>query len=376
MSEKNTVSRRKFLTATAVAGAASLLAGCNQGPTASNQPNQENNTTKTVINWQMVTTWPPGFPILQTGAERFAKTVSEMSQGALEIEVFAGGELVPALSSFDAVSNGTAQASSSAAYYWAGTVPAGQFFTSVPFGFTYSQMMAWLYGGGGLELWHETYEPFGAIAFPMLTTGVQMGGWFNKEINSVADLNGLKMRIPGLGGKVMAKAGVDTVVLPGAEIFTAMQTGTIDACEWVGPYHDQILGFPEIARYYYHPGWHEPGPVTELNLNKDAWDKLPKELQLIVQSSATEATNWSFAQFESENYKALAALKQESPDVEIRRFPDDVLAELKRLTAVVFDEESGNNAQFAKVRDAYESYSTGLASWSEISLISYLNAIE
>ncbi|HEY5596626.1 MAG TPA: TRAP transporter substrate-binding protein [Candidatus Bipolaricaulota bacterium] len=375
MKQMHAVTRRRFLTSTALAGALPLLASCNQGPTPSNQPSQTQNAQSEKFQWKMVTTWPPNFPILQTGAERFAAQVKALTKGSLEIEVYAGGELVPALGAFDAVSSGTAQASSSSAYYWAGTVPAAQFFTSVPFGFTYEQMMAWLFGGGGLELWQETYDPFGLVAFPMMTTGVQMGGWFNRKLESLADLQGLKMRMPGLGGAVLAKAGVSTVNLPGAEIFTAMETGTIDACEWVGPYHDVLLGFPQVARYYYHPGWHEPGPVTELAINKDAWDKLPAELQQIVRAVAMDVTNWSFAQFETENAKALAKIHQEFPDVEILRFPDEVLREFKRLTQVVFDEVSAQDAQFARVRQAYEGFAASLAGWSKISLESYLAAL-
>lgn len=371
MSERgNDVSRRKFLVAGAAAGLIPVVAGCSSpsDPVRS----EASNSTKKVIAWQMVTTWPPNFPILQTGAERFADQVRVMSGGALNIEVHAGGELVPPLGTFDAVSQGSVQAGSSAAYYWAGAVPASQFFTSVPFGFTTDQILSWILAGGGLELWEEIYEPQDLVPIPMMTTSYQMGGWFNRRIDAINDIRGLKMRIPGLGGKVMAKAGASVVLLPGAEIYTALQTGTIDATEWVGPYHDNILGFPQIAKYYYHPGWQEPGPITELIVNKTAWDELSNELQLIVRAAAADATNWSYAQFEVENAKSLIEIEEDYPDVEIISFPDPVLDELERLTIEVFDEESEKDAQFARVRLAMDQFRSRQKSWREVSMESYL----
>ncbi|MFT6654556.1 MAG: TRAP-type mannitol/chloroaromatic compound transport system substrate-binding protein, partial [Marinomonas primoryensis] len=209
------------------------------------------------IHWKMVTTWPKNFPGLGTGAEALAKNIKAMSNGRLDIKVYAAGELVPALEVFDTVSRGTAEMGHAASYYWKGKVPAAQFFTTVPFGLTALEFNAWIEYGGGLKLWEEIYAPFNLIPMPAGNPGVQMGGWFNKEINSLADFQGLKMRMPGLGGEVLKKVGASPINLPGSEIFTALQTGTIDATEWVGPYNDLAFGLYKAAKYYYYPGWHE-----------------------------------------------------------------------------------------------------------------------
>ncbi len=211
---------------------------------------------KKTHEWKMVTTWPPNLPVLQTGAERFAKRVEEATGGQLKIQVFAGGELVPPLGVFDAVSEGTVECGSGAAYYWAGKVPAAQWFAAVPFGFNAQGINAWFYSGGGLQLWEEVYAPFNVIPRPQGNTGVQMGGWFRKDMNTIDDYKGLKMRIPGLGGKVISKAGGTVVLLPGGEIFTSLERGVIDATEWVGPMHDLRMGFYKAAKNYYYHGWH------------------------------------------------------------------------------------------------------------------------
>ena len=307
-----------------------FLAACNEEQSNSNA-DQSVDAGKT-YNWKMVTTWPPGFPVLQEGVERFSDTIKAMSNGRLNINVYAGGELIPALQSFDAVSQGTVEMSHGSAYYWAGKVPEAQFFSTVPFGMTARGMNAWLYNGGGLELWREVYKPFHVIPFPMGNTGVQMGGWFNKEINSLDDIKGLKMRIPGLGGKVFAKAGGNPVLLAGSEVYTALERNTIDATEWIGPFHDQRLGLYRAANHYYYPGWHEPGTVLELTVNQRAWDSLPADLQAIVSNAAMAENLRMFSEMEHKNLSALQELK-DRPNVQIHRFPDDVLAKLKSLTA-------------------------------------------
>ncbi|MCS6946690.1 MAG: TRAP transporter substrate-binding protein, partial [Steroidobacteraceae bacterium] len=234
------------------------------------------------FKWKMITTWPPNFPALGTGAVRFAETVEKCSNGRLQIKVYGAGELVPALEVFDAVARGTAELGHAGAYYWKGKTEAASFFSAVPFGLTAAEMNAWLFYGGGLELWREVYEPFGVIGMPCGNSSCQMGGWFNREIRSIADLKGLKVRIPGLGGEVLARAGATTVTLAGGEIFTALQTGAIDAAEWIGPYNDLAFGLYKAAKYYYYPGWHEPGSTLECLINKKAFDSLPQDLQQIV----------------------------------------------------------------------------------------------
>src|SRR5690606_14679795 len=216
----------------------------------------------------MTTTWPPNFPILGEGCKLVAEWIRQMSGGRMEIEVYGGGELIPALEAFDAVSNGAIEMGSGAAYYWSGKVPAAQFFASVPFGMNAQQVNSWLISGGGMALWEKNYAKYNLIPFPCGNTGVQMGGWFRKEINSMADIQGLKMRIPGLGGKVLDRAGGTAVLSPGSELYTNLERGVIDATEWVGPYHDYIMGFHEVASHYYYPGWHEVGTTFEKFVNK------------------------------------------------------------------------------------------------------------
>ncbi|KAF0191848.1 MAG: TRAP dicarboxylate transporter subunit DctP [Gammaproteobacteria bacterium] len=326
------------------------------------------------FNWKLVTTWPPNFPVFQDGVERFAKDVRRMSDGRLNIQVFAGGELVPPLQSFEAVSQGTVEMGHGAAYYWAGKIPAAQFFTAVPFGLNAQGMNAWLYSGGGLKLWREVYEPFGLTPFPMGNTGVQMGGWFRKPIKSLADLKGLKMRIPGLGGKVMAKAGVNPVLLAGGEIFTALDRGTIDATEWVGPYHDLRLGLYRAAKHYYYPGWHEPGPVLELIINSKAWEGLPRELQLTIETATAASNLWMLSEFEARNLEALRTL-QEKYHVEVLEFPSDVLAALREFADVVLDEQAAKDEVFRRVRDAYRAFQADNAAWNAVSETAYARSL-
>jgi TRAP-type mannitol/chloroaromatic compound transport system substrate-binding protein len=325
------------------------------------------------FRWKMVTSWPPNFPIFQEGAERFANEVGIMSDGRLKIQTFAGGELVPALQVFDAVSQGTVEMGHSAAYYWAGKVPAAQFFTTVPFGMNAQGMNAWMYQGGGIELWHEIYKPYNLVALPMGNTGVQMGGWFRKKIDSVADLKGLKMRIPGLGGKVMAKAGVNPVLMAGGEIYTALERGTLDATEWAGPFHDLRLGLYRAAKYYYYPGWHEAGPVLELSINKKAWDTLPNDLKRIVETAAASSNLWMLSEFEARNLESLRTL-QNKYKVKTYAFPDPVIKKLKTYTKEVLSEEAAKDPAFRRVYTAYEKFRANNDAWSGISEAAYARA--
>lgn len=348
-----------------------LLTACGPEDEAGTTTAIDNSKT---YNWKMVTTWPPGFPVLQEGAERFAEHVKAMSNGRINIKVYAGGELIPALQTFDAVSQGTVEMGHGSAYYWAGKVPEAQFFSTVPFGMTPRGMNAWLYHGGGLELWREVYEPFHVIPFPLGNTGVQMGGWFNKEIHSVDDLNGLKMRIPGLGGKVFAKAGGNPVLLAGSEVYTALERNTIDATEWIGPYHDQRLGLYRAAKHYYYPGWHEPGTVLELTVNKRAWDSLTPDLQAIIMHAAESENVLMLSEMEQKNLSALKEL-QARDDIEIKRFPDDVLARLQSMTEETLAEEAAANPDFKRIYEAYQAFREKDDAWTAISEKSYL-AIE
>lgn len=359
--------RRKFMKNLAGAGA---IAGT--GSLAAAAVAKE----KDSFSWKLVTTWPPNFPVFQEGVSRFAREVKAMSGGRLSIQVFAGGELVPPMQTFDAVSQGTTvQMGHGAAYYWSGKIPAAPFFTAVPFGMNAQGMNAWFYGGDGLKLWREVYAPYQLMPFPMGNTGVQMGGWFNRKINSLMDLKGLKMRIPGLGGKVMAKAGVNPVLLAGGEIYTALERRTIDATEWVGPYHDLRLGLYRAAKYYYYPGWHEPGPTLELIVNLKAWQSLPQDLQLIIETAAASSNIWMLSEFEAKNLQALRILRNKY-QVKLHEFPADVIRHLHKLTKKVLDEEAAKDKTFMKVYTAYEAFSADNDAWNALSEAAYARALK
>ncbi len=326
------------------------------------------------FSWKMVTTWPPNLPVLQTGAERFAKRVEEASGGRIKIQVFAGGELVPALGTFDAVADGTVEAGSGASYYWAGKVPAAQWFSAVPFGFNAQGINAWFYSGGGLKLWEEVYAPFNVIPRPQGNTGVQMGGWFRKEMNTIEDYKGLKMRIPGLGGKVVAKAGGTVILKAGAEIFTNLERGVIDATEWVGPLHDLRMGFYKAAKYYYYPGWHEPGTCLEVIFNKKAYESLPKDLQAILDAVAMETNMWSLSEFDARNGEALEELITKHK-VKLVRFPEPLLEDLRKLAKETLEEEASKDAMSKKVHEAFKSFKKRVGTWGSVSENAYYNVI-
>jgi TRAP-type mannitol/chloroaromatic compound transport system substrate-binding protein len=325
------------------------------------------------IKWKMVTTWPKNFPGLGTGANNLARLINEMSGGRMHVKVYGAKELVPAFEIFDAVSNGTAEMGHGAAYYWKGKSEAAQFFAAVPFGFTAQEMNGWLYHGGGMELWEETYAPFGLIPNAAGNTGVQMGGWFNKEIKSVKDLEGLKMRIPGLGGEVLKRAGGTPVSLPGGEIFTSLKSGAIDATEWVGPYNDLAFGLYKAAKYYYYPGWHEPGTTLECFINKKAFEKLPKDLQSIVRQACRIANQDMLAEYTSRNNAALDTLVKRHK-VNLKKFPDDVLQKLKTLSDEVVAEVAEKDKLSKKVYQSYRQFRDQVLAWHDISERAYLNA--
>ena len=296
-----------------------------------------------------------------------------MSGGRLTVKVFGAGQLVPAFEVFDAVSQGTAQMGHGASYYWTGKTKAAAFFTSVPFGLNAQEMNGWLHYGGGLELWRELYEPFNLIPFAAGSTGVQMAGWFNREINSMDDIKGLKMRIPGLGGDVITRAGGVSVTMPGGELYTSMQTGVIDATEWVGPYNDLAFGFHQVAKYYYYPGWHEPGPILELIVNKGAYASLPKDLQAIVEGAARAVNQDMLDEYTARNNSALVELV-ETHGVDVRKLPDDVVAELRRLSAEVVEELAEDTEISRRIAESVKAFQKQAMTYHEISEEAYYRA--
>jgi TRAP-type mannitol/chloroaromatic compound transport system substrate-binding protein len=357
--------RRDFLKKAGI-GAAAVAATAVNAPAVLAQKN---------YRWKMVTTWPPKLPVLQTGCERLAQRVKEMSDGRLQIQVFAGGELVPPLGGFEAVSQGTIECASGASYYWAGKEPAAQWFAAVPFGMNAQGMAAWFHGGDGLTLWEETYAPFNLVPRPGGSTGVQMGGWFNKKINTIDDFKGLKMRIPGLGGKVVAKAGGTVVLLPGGEIFTSLERGVIDATEWVGPYHDLRLGLYQAAKYYYYPGFHEPGTYLEYFFNKKAYEGLPKDLQHILDAACMESEAWVLPQFEANNGAALQTLINKHK-VQLLRYPDDVFKALRPMANEVLEEEAAKSPMAKKVNESFKKFQKVVGTWGTVSEKAYYEILQ
>ena len=325
-----------------------------------------------VYNWRMVTTWPKNFPGLGVAPETLAARVTKMSRGRLNIKVYGAGEVVPAMEVFEAVSQGSAQMGHGAAYYWKGKVPIAQFFTAIPFGLTAQEMNGWLLHGGGWELWRELYARFNLVPIPGGNTGVQMAGWFNKEINSLEDIQGMKMRIPGLGGEVFDRAGGQPIQIPGGEIFTSLQTGVIDAAEWVGPYNDLAFGLHQVAKYYYYPGWQEPGPALEVIVNKEAYDLLPEDLQEILTVASLSSNLDMLAEYTARNNAALVELVEQH-GVEVRRLPDDVIEEFKRLSQEVTEEIIDDDPLSQRIYESYQAYYEGVVQFHEISEKAYIN---
>ena len=353
--------RRDFLKKTGVAVAAAGVGVSSSANAAS------------TIKWKMVTTWPKNFPGLGTGANNLARLITEMSGGRLKVKVYGAKELVPAFEVFDAVSRGTAEMGHASAYYWKGKVPEAQFFSTMPFGMTAQEMNGWIYYGEGQKLWDETYKPFGVIGRPAGNTGVQMGGWFNKEINSLADMKGLKMRIPGLGGEVLKRLGGTPVNLPGGELFTALTSGTIDATEWVGPYNDLAFGLYKAAKYYYYPGFHEPGTILEALINRKAFEALPKDLQAIVENACKVVNQDMLAEYSARNPGALDQLVNKHK-VQLRAYPADVLKQLRKVSAEVAADLASQNPAAKKIYQSYIQFLEASKKYTAISDLAYLQA--
>ena len=361
--------RRQFLTNAGISAVTSAtLVSCqsqdNSSVTANSLPE---------VKWKMVTSWPKSLDTIFGGAQTVCDRVREMSGGKFQITPYAAGEIVPGLEVLDTVQNGTVQCGHTASYYYIGKNPALAFATSVPFGLTASQQNAWLYYGGGLEAMQKVYSDFNIINFPAGNTGTQMGGWFKREIKSLADLKGLKMRIPGLGGEVMGKLGVNVQVLPGGEIFLALDRGAIDAAEWVGPYDDEKLGLNKAAKYYYYPGWWEPGPTLDVLVNKAEWAKLPAEYQNMFESAAREANLNMLAQYNYLNQKALSSIL--AGDIQLAAYPQDVLAAAQKATVEINDNNAAKDAGFKAIYEEWKSFRDNIVKWNSINELIYANVM-
>ncbi len=369
------MNRKEFLKKSALAGilGTSVLTSCAEDKEIINHGDKKINYDK-VVRWKMVTTWPPNFPVLGEAANLLAEMVKKMSGGRFIIKVFGGGELVPPLEAFDTVASGTVEMGCGAAYYWAGKSTATQFFAAVPFGMNAQMMNAWLLVGGGYELWKETYAPFNLIPFMGGNSGVQMGGWFNREINTVEDLKGLKMRIPGLGGKVIEKAGGAAVLVAGGELYTSLERGVIDATEWVGPYHDYKMGFHKIAKYYYSPGWHEPGTELEFFANNKAYEKLSSDLQEILYTATLRIQNWMLAEFDYKNAIYYQKILEEGK-VEVKKFPTQVIETLRKYTKEALQEVIEGDPMSKKVYEHYNDFRKKASAYNALSEQAYYDLI-
>ncbi|MCB9160731.1 MAG: TRAP transporter substrate-binding protein [Caldilineaceae bacterium] len=366
------MNRRTFLSSMATKAAGGVVmgvaAGCGMSATPAVQEPSEAVAQESglpEISWQMATSWPVALDTIFGGAQVFAERVSAMTGGRFKIEPRAAGELAPGTQVLDVVSQGAVPIGHTASYYYVGKSPTTAFGTTLPFGLNAQQQNSWLYEGGGLDLMQEFYrEKFNVIQFPAGNTGVQMGGWFNKEVNTAADLQGLKMRIPGLGGQVMAKLGVNVQVLPGGEIFQALQTGAIDAAEWVGPYDDEILGLNKVTSYYYAPGWWEPGPTLEVEINLDEWNKLPQIYQEIVKTAAFEANMTMLARYDARNNDALQRLLDSG--VELREYSPEIMQAAEAASFELYDEFSASDADFKSIFEQWRAFREGIYAWHDV----------
>ena len=323
------------------------------------------------IIWKMAMSWPRNSPGVGVNAQRLAEMITAMSGGRLTVELYAGGELVPPFEVFDAVSSGVAQMGHATPYYWQGKDKAFHFFTGVPFGLTVAEYTGWLYFGGGQELWQRAYEPFGVLPFYAGSSGPQAGGWFRKEINSLSDLQGIKMRIAGLGGEAMRKLGVNVVLLPPGEIFSAMQSGTVDAAEWVGPWNDIAFGLYKVANYYYMPAFHEIGPALEATVNKEAYEALPSDLQEIVKRAVMASASESYADFTYGNVKSFAPLLAKE-GVQLKTFPDDVMQALYQASEESLVEISETSPLAKEIYDSFIEYRNEANSYAQASELAAL----
>jgi TRAP-type mannitol/chloroaromatic compound transport system substrate-binding protein len=356
--------RREFITkALPIAAGGAVIAGCRAqetGPTVITQPR---------INWRMASSFPRSLDILFGAAELFARRVEELTGGRFTIRVYPPGEIVPGNQVMDAVQQGTVQCGQTASYYYTGKNDALAFDTCVPFGLTARQQFAWMYQAGGLDLMREVLSDFGIITFPAGSTGAQMGGWFRRDIKSVADLNGLKMRIPGLGGEVMSRMNVTVQLISGAEVYMALERGAIDAVEWVGPYDDEKLGFHKIIKNYYYPGWWEPGAMLSHYINLPAWDKLPTEYKQAVETACAEVNFWMTTRYDVGNPDALTRLL--ASGVNLRRFPVDLMDEAKKISFQIMEDKAANNPAYGKVYTHWNKFREQSSRWFATSELAY-----
>lgn len=363
--------RRHFISSAVGTATASSLIACARSSAESSQPSPSvTSLDRPYVHWRMATSWPKSLNIVFGAADLICQIVSTMTNGRFSITPYAAGEIVPGLEVLDAVQAGTVECGHTASYYYVSKNPALGFGTTVPFGLNAQQQNAWFYHGGGLEAMHRLYADFNIINFPAGNTGAQMGGWFKQEVRSIADLKGLKMRIPGLGGQVMKRLGVDAQVLPGDEIFPALEQGIIDAAEWVGPYEDERLGLNKIASYYYYPGWWEPGTAYEIQINLSQWDALPIEYQEIFKTAAFLVNTNMLAKYDTVNGEALRRLTLGG--TRLRPYSEEIL-QAARQAALDMYQENAKDAAFRAVYEQWKTFQIDVQKWNQINELSFAN---
>ena len=373
--------RRDFISTGAVLAAGSMLTACNDGNRQAIDYSKIKNKDKSLassfninkakkVKLKLATSWPAHFPIMGTGVESFVDRVHQASGGSIEIKLYPKNTLIPALAVFDAASSAEIDIFHSGPYYWKGKNSAFSLFSGMPFGMTAEEINSWMHYGGGYELWREMYGRYNL--YPLLggNTNIQMGGWFRKEINSLEDLKGLKMRVPGLGGEVFSTLGVNPILLPAGEIYTALERGIIDASEWVGPALDMKMGFYKVAPYYYS-GWHEPGSILEMTFNKQSWARLSTEHKVIIEMASEELNSKMAYDFHTQN--ALALNQLQDFGVKLKSFPEDVIKAAKTGLKDVIRSESKKNPDFKRVYESASNFLMTSKSYTDVSLKKYLN---
>jgi TRAP-type mannitol/chloroaromatic compound transport system substrate-binding protein len=349
--------RRQFLRAAGLAAAASAIA---KPAVAQAMPE---------LKWRLTSSYPKSLDTLYGAAEAFAKAVAEASDNRFQIQVFAAGEIVPGLQAADAVQNGTVEMCHTASYYYFGKDPTFAFGTAVPFGLNSRMQTAWMHFGGGNELMNDLYRKFNIHGLPAGNTGAQMGGWFRKEIKELSDLNGLKMRIGGFAGRVIAKLGVVPQQIAGGDIYPALEKGTLDACEWVGPYDDEKLGFQRVAQFYCYPGWWEGGPMLHNFINLDKWNALPPAYKSLVRTASSMANEWMQAKYDALNPAALKRVV--AAGAQLRPFPPAVMDASLKAALETYTEVSKTNADFKKVYEAMLAFRNDAYQWWQVAELPY-----
>jgi TRAP-type mannitol/chloroaromatic compound transport system substrate-binding protein len=319
------------------------------------------------VQWRMSTAYPPVLDQLLNAAQQLARIVEETSGGRFRIEVFPGGQIMAPFACFDAASQGTIQAFMGSGQYWSDKEPALEWFTTIPFGMNPEGMAAWHFQGDGLKLLEETYAAFNLVPRQGPAFAPQMGGWFRRKITTIGDYKGLKMRIPNLGGKVIARAGGNVVLTPAADIYAALERGVIDVAEWVGPHDDMKLGLHQTARYYYYPGWHEPGTMNAFGFNRKAYDALPLDLRRMLDHATAAAQVYGLTDYHVKNAIALERLKTEfKGKVEILQYPVPMLRDLKKLAAEVVRDESEKSPMARKVHASFTKFQALVGPWDRV----------